>query len=219
MRSRPPAFDAIARPYRWLEYATFGRLLERCRFAQLPHLRDAKSALILGDGDGRFLARLLAINPAIQGDVVDISEAMLTLARGRVSADAAYNFEQADVRTYRPGPDRLYDLIAAHFFLDCLTEEDIRHLIGRLGPHLASRSTWVISEFAIPAGGPGRLAGRMLIRALYLAFRILTGLRVQRLPAYASLLEQSGFVLQDVEVFLGGILRSERWVRDITSKS
>ena len=63
-----PDFNRIARPYRWLEYLSFGPLLERCRFHRLPQMVDAKRALVLGDGDGRFLARLLRKNPQIQAD-------------------------------------------------------------------------------------------------------------------------------------------------------
>ena len=48
--SRTLNFDRLARPYRWLEYATFGRTLERCRFHFLPALTSARRALVLGDG-------------------------------------------------------------------------------------------------------------------------------------------------------------------------
>ena len=208
-----PDFDAIARFYRWLEYCTFGRLLERCRFAQLARLRVAKSALILGDGDGRFLAELIRTNPSLQADVVDISEAMLTLAKARIPDQARVNFQQADIRTFQPPPGRSYDLVVTHFFLDCLTAEDIMQLIGRLNLSLSSHSTWIVSEFAISSTGPGRPIGRVLIRALYLGFRLLTGLEVQRLPDYASILRQAGFICEHSDVFLGGILRSERWCR------
>ena len=66
-------FDRIARPYRWLEYLSLGRALERCRFHFLPRLRDCRRALVLGDGDGRFTAKLLDANPSVQVDAVDIS--------------------------------------------------------------------------------------------------------------------------------------------------
>jgi SAM-dependent methyltransferase len=206
-------FDRIARLYRWLEYCTFGRLLERCRFAQLARLGEAKFALILGDGDGRFLAELVRINPKLQADVVDVSEAMLTLARARVSHAAGLNFQRVDIRSFQPPPGRNYDLVVTHFFLDCLTEQDISQLADRLNLSLSSHATWIVSEFAIPARGSVRFPARLLIRILYLAFRFLTGLRVQRLPEYAPRLEQAGFLCEHVEVFLGGILRSERWCR------
>lgn len=213
-KASQPNFNGIARLYRWLEYCTFGGLLERCRFAPLPCLQEAKSALILGDGDGRFLAALARINPSLQAEVVDISEAMLALARARVPLAAAWRFEQADIRTWQPPPGRSYDLVVTHFFLDCLTERDITGLIHRLNLSLSSDSIWVISEFAIPARSFRRPIGRLIVRGLYLAFRLVTGLRVQRLPDYQPIFEQAGFARENVETFLGGILRSERWRRN-----
>ena len=57
-------FDRLARSYRTLELLAFGRDLERARFAWLPALADRKSILVLGEGDGRCLARLAALAPA-----------------------------------------------------------------------------------------------------------------------------------------------------------
>ncbi len=71
MPTSPSNFDRIARPYRWLEYLSFGPMLERCRFYRIPQLTAARRALVLGDGDGRFLARLLTCNPEVQVDAVD----------------------------------------------------------------------------------------------------------------------------------------------------
>src|SRR5271155_3486869 len=126
MRPTPtrPAFDRIARPYRWLEYLSFGPLLERCRFYRLPQLADARRALVLGDGDGRFLARLLQANPHIEVDVVDLSQTMVQLLLGRVAKTGGLNrfsIYCVDARefvdfvfdgTYK---DVTYDLVVTHF--------------------------------------------------------------------------------------------------------
>src|ERR1022692_1155772 len=82
--SKPAAsFDRVARPYRWMEFLTFGRSLERCRNHFLSQLAGRRGALVLGDGDGRFLARLLATNPSLYADAVDTSAAMLQLLEHR----------------------------------------------------------------------------------------------------------------------------------------
>ena len=59
----PANFDRLARIYRWMELVTFGPLLGRCRYRFLEQLCNCRTALLLGDGDGRFAARLLAANP------------------------------------------------------------------------------------------------------------------------------------------------------------
>ena len=70
-------FDPIARPYRWLEYLSFGRELERRRFRYLPEVKSARRALVLGDGDGRFLAALVRQGGEVSVDYVDLSARML----------------------------------------------------------------------------------------------------------------------------------------------
>ena len=67
MTGDAPDFDHIARAYRWLEYISLGPLLSRTRNCYLELLQDRTRALILGDGDGRFTARLLAQSPPDHG--------------------------------------------------------------------------------------------------------------------------------------------------------
>ena len=211
--NRFPNFDRLAGVYRWMEMATFGRSLWRCRCRFLDELRNCRTALVLGDGDGRFTARLLNENPHVRVEAIDTSEAMLRallrnagIHRHRISA------HHADARQYEPGPSH-YDLVISHFFLDCLTTEEVAALAERLRPCTSDQTRWVVSEFAIPTGWFGRLVGQPLITSLYLAFRLLTGLRVGRLPQHRRVLSCAGFALEQEFPSLGGLLMSEMWVR------
>ncbi|MGA8111382.1 MAG: methyltransferase domain-containing protein [Acidobacteriaceae bacterium] len=213
-----PQFDRVARLYRWMEYVSFGPWLERCRFAPLaalvPPRGSARKALVLGDGDGRFLARLLAAGPALHAEAVDGSPAMLRLLRDRARRSGTEDRVTticADARTFTP-PGNGYDLVVTHFFLDCLSAEDTAALLDRIRPHLAPGALWLVSEFEVPAGSPVRAAfARSLITALYAAFRILTGLRVRQMPPWRALLTEAGFTPQASQTLLGGLLVSELW--------
>src|SRR5215467_13731897 len=108
--------DGIARWYRWLEYAGFGRALERRREAFVREVADARRVLVLGDGDGRGLAALLRANPRATVDSIDLSAGMLRLARRRIG-DGQVALHHADART-APLRESEYDLIVTHFFLD-----------------------------------------------------------------------------------------------------
>jgi len=206
-------FDHLARPYRWLEYLTFGPLLARCRFHRIPELGHVRRALVLGDGDGRFLARLLATNPELQADVVDQSPAMLRLLQARAEAVGAAHrirIHEADALGFRPAETAVYDLVITHFFLDCFTTEQVCGLARNLRPHLAPGALWIVSEFAIPRGAAA-LPAWMIVRSLYFAFRMLTGLRTRALPRHDVALTQTGLRLQGRHCFLLGLLVSERW--------
>jgi ubiquinone/menaquinone biosynthesis C-methylase UbiE len=216
-----PNFDLVARPYRWLEYLTLGPLLQRCRLHYLPTLLHQKKALILGDGDGRFLSQLLAANPHLHSDAVDTSATMLQLLRTRCEAAAPnatirLTTHHTDALTFsNPSPER-YDLVVTHFFLDCLTQSDLEALIARTAPTLTPRALWLIADFRIPTG-PMRLPAKLLTRSLYLVFRILTGLRTRRLPDHATPLTRAGLTRISHHHRLAGLLTTELWQLDESS--
>jgi cyclopropane fatty-acyl-phospholipid synthase-like methyltransferase len=210
-----PDFDLLAKAYRWLEYASFGRMLERCRLHFLPTCVTVRRALVLGDGDGRFTRRLLQSNPLVEIDAVDASVRMLQQLHQRAIAANSGAVErvrtiQTDIRSFTPDQHG-YDLVVSHFFLDCLTQKEVDGLADRLHNSLAPNARWLISDFAIPERGWRRFAARLLIRALYFAFFLLTKLRIRQLPNYASALEENRFVRLDQKKLLGGLLITELW--------
>jgi ubiquinone/menaquinone biosynthesis C-methylase UbiE len=207
-------FDPIARPYRWLEYMTFGPSLERCRSAQLVRLAGAQHALFFGDGDGRFLARLLAANTTLSADVVDSSRSMLGILDRRIQrsgpqARRRISLHHADALHWNPSGS--YDLVVSHFFLDCFFPHQLEQLFDRVLPHLRPGAQWVISEFAIPRNPFAAYLAGGLIGLLYRAFGLLTGLPVRTLPDYAALLLGRGFVLIRDRRYLAGLLCSQLW--------
>ncbi len=211
---RAPRFDRIARPYRLMEYLSFGPMLESCRFHWVPHLARSRRALVFGDGDGRFLAKLLSANLDLQAEAVDASSAMLHLLMKRISCLSALHRITAicaDARLFLPSGTR-YDLVVTHFFLDCLTGPEADALITRVRARLAPGARWLVSEFQIPVSGRFRAwLARGIISALYAAFRLLTGLSVRKLPPWADLLARHGFRRRASHSSLGGLLVSELW--------
>jgi SAM-dependent methyltransferase len=213
MSSTDPNFNLIARPYRWLEYLTLGTALENCRNHYLPQLHNRDHALVLGDGDGRFLAELLKQNQHLRADAVDISATMLELLSKRCEAATPNTANR--LRTHHANALTLplegpYDLVVTHFFLDCLTQPDLNALITRIVPTLIPGSLWLVSDFRIPPELM-RLPARLLVRTLYLAFHVLTGLHTTRLPDHVTPLTQAGFTRISAQHRLAGLLTTELW--------
>jgi hypothetical protein len=207
----PPNFNRLARLYRWLELVSFGPWLMRCRCAFLDECCSARRGLALGDGDGRFTARLLCENSAIRIDAVDASPAMLNaLVRQAGPHATRVRPHIADLRRWQPPPDP-YDLIFSHFSLDCLTTSEVQSLADTLARAVSPGSLWVVSEFAVPANWFGWLVAQPAVSALYRVFGWLTGLQVRNLPDHATALRQAGFTLQERRYWLGGLLTSELW--------
>jgi hypothetical protein len=210
--AREPNFDRVARLYRWAEYLSLGPMLQLTRTSLLPQLTDRRSAFVLGDGDGRFLARLLTQNPLLQALVIDTSATMLQLLQRRCSfAHDRLSTQQASALTATPPRDT--DLIVTHFFLDCLSQTQVDALTQRLSAQTQPGTLWLLSDFQVPSGAVGPLAW-LYIRALYLAFRLLTGLRVKSLPNPQEPLVHAGFTRIVRQERLFGLIYTEAWIHE-----
>ena len=170
--------DRIASSYRWLEYAAFGLALEKARCDFLLHATAAPRVLILGEGDGRFLARLLRCNRPANVAVVESSGRMIQLARQRVPVceRPRVEFYQIDAAG-GPLPDGPFDLAVSHFFLDVLNCRDAEAVISNVSALLSPGAGWLVSEFQEP---PGRVRGRharLWLHAMYGFFSVTSALR------------------------------------------
>jgi hypothetical protein len=217
--NQPPDFNRLARPYRWMEFFTFGPWLALTRRTFLGRLTQSRRALVLGDGDGRFTASLLRVNPSVRIDAVDASAAMLhALLRRAAPHSHRVQIHLADARAWQPpAVTEPYDLIATHFFLDCLTTQEIQSLATTLRAAISPSALWAVSDFAIPSGWRGRLIARPVVASLYFSFGLLTGLTIRNLPDHAAALRQAGFTLFDRRSRLGGLLIAELWSADSPS--
>lgn len=213
--SGPARFDRLARPYRWMEYFSFGPYLQRCRMFRLKEAVERRRALVYGDGDGRFLAELVKRAPDIEAAAVDSSAAMLRQAARKLQAGSRVRLVHADALASDPAqfPEAPFDLVVSHFFLDCFTEPEIALLLSRVHTAVCDNAIWIVSDFAIPQRAPARQIAALIVRGLYLAFGLLTGLTTRRLPDHGRVMQEAGWLLEDRSRLLLGLLVSERWRR------
>jgi ubiquinone/menaquinone biosynthesis C-methylase UbiE len=212
-----PHFDRLAPAYQALERITFGGLLHWCRTAHLERLRECRRALVLGDGDGRFLADLLRTNPEVEVDSLDVSAGMITLARQRIAtipeAASRVRFVLADART-DPLPATGYDLVVTNFFLDCFRPAELAVVVRRVAEVCSPAAMWVDGDFRLPPKGAGRFAAKFLLAAMYGFFGIATRLQARHLTYPAPLLAE-GFSLREEASRLRGFLSARLWFRDV----
>lgn len=212
-----PNFDRIAPIYRWAEYLSLGPLLQRTRTRLLDQLGNPRHALVLGDGDGRFLEQLLLLYPQCTAVAADISAGMLDKLRRRCLhsvPNAATRLTTLQRSALEIDPLPSTDLVVTHFLLDCFSQPDVDALITRIASQLAPGTLWLVSDFTLPANKILRPFARLYIASLYAAFRLLTGLRVRQLPDPQSALRRNGMRHITRLTLLGGMLYTELWQRE-----
>lgn len=205
------SFDAIAPWYRAIETATFGGVLQRARVALLHDLKPPRRALIVGEGNGRFLAAFAANFPDCDVDCIDASAAMLRLAKSS-AATPRVRFVHADIlRTDLPAG--AYDCVVTNFVLDCFLRDELSRVIATIAASAAPSAQWIIGEFALPTSPLARWLARPVLALMYTFFRVVAGIAANRLTDHRPLMSAQGFHLTVSRVFLAGFVRAERWQR------
>lgn len=208
MSHSPRNFDRLARWYRALEYLALGHDLERARFALLAHLQDCRHILILGEGDGRCLEKLVALAPNARIDCHDRSEAMLACARKRLRGKPhQVTFHQTDILTDE-FPEQHYDAVITCFFLDCFTPPQASEIIAKVSRSLRSGAHWLWADFALPPQGLARVRAKIWLAMLYRFFRWQTDLSARELPESEAMILDHGFQEVAHTTLQWGLLRS-----------
>jgi SAM-dependent methyltransferase len=213
------SFDAVAPWYRALETIAFGNALHRCRVACLDRIQSPRRALIVGEGNGRFVCELLRAHPHSEIDCVDASGQMLRLARKRVENELPdrvnqIRFLQRDITHWVP-PESQYDLVVTHFLLDCFPEAELAGVINKLASAATTDATWLLADFRLPAGRFSKLRARVWLAAMYQFFRLTARIQARELVDPTSVMQTQGFALARQHLFWSGMLKSELWRRNL----
>ena len=208
-------FDFVAAPYRRLETIVFGDQLQQARLAFLDKIESPHRVLIVGEGNGRFLAEFVRRYPEAAVDCVEGSARMIGLARRAVGTPLV-RFIHADVGAVALVKNS-YDLIVTHFFLDCFSEKTLPSVIERLAHAAMANATWLITDFFYPLHGWRRWRALVLIQFMYFFFRMVAGIEAHYLVDYRPALRVQGFACADEMVSPNGMVRSEVWRRLVLS--
>ncbi len=209
MNSTRPDFDGLARIYRALEWMAFGRDLERARFCLLERLAGCRAILLLGEGDGRCVARLAQAAPQARLHCVEASGRMIARASRRLdpTVRARVTFAHADAFAAELVPGS-HDAVVTLFFLDCFRPDQVERLVAQVHPALTADAPWLWADFSVPPRSWRRWRARLSLWVMYRFFRWQTGLPATSLPPAEAILRRAGFVTAEEQSFQGGFIRS-----------
>jgi SAM-dependent methyltransferase len=213
------SFDAVAPWYRALETIAFGGALQQSRVACLAEIQSPARALIVGEGNGRFLCELLRMHPHLDIDCVDASERMLGLAQERVERELPervdrVHFLKYDITAWAPLENH-YDLVVTHFVLDCFPAAELADVIKNLACSAKPEAAWLLTDFRLPNRGFARLRARLWLAAMYQFFRLTARIPASELIDPTPLLQSEGFTLSRQHLSRGGMMKSELWRRNL----
>ncbi|MEO7167278.1 MAG: class I SAM-dependent methyltransferase [Spartobacteria bacterium] len=208
------SFDRVAPYYRRLETLVFGPQLQRARVEFVRAIASPRRALIVGEGDGRFLAKFTRAHPDTQVDCLEASGRMIELARARLPAGARVQFIHAKIQEKKLAP-AFYDLLVTHFIFDCFQKETLAAVVAHLAKAATPQARWLVADFSEPARGWRRFRARALIAIMYRFFGLAAGIEARSLVDYRPFLQAHNFVLEREACSPNEMIRSELWQHEV----
>jgi SAM-dependent methyltransferase len=197
-----------------MEALLAGNTLQRARTAWLTEIAPPRRALLVGEGNGRFLNAALHALPTTEFLYVDASPVMLEIAQHSLPGQdrSRVVFTCQDLTRWTPPADS-FDLVATHFFLDCfpppLLDRVVSHLSGCANPS----ASWLLSDFVLPPSGLRRWRAQLIHALMYAFFRWITRIPARSLVPPESRLQAQHFVCTHQTEFEWGLIRSTLWQR------
>lgn len=205
-------FDRVAPFYPLLERLTVGGGLEAARRAFLPDILTAKRTLLVGEGNGRFLAECLGARAVGAFTVIDSSPRMLSLLGERVAGVAPttrLDLVCQDVRDWQP-PNVPFDAIVTHFLLDLFRPASQRRVVETLTRAAHPGTLWVNVDYQ-------PRCRTWWFRAVdwmqYRFDRLVSGVEADRHYDPAPVIAQAGWSVAREEPFCGGNVVARMLVR------
>lgn len=199
-----PGFDRVATLYPLLENIAYAKRLKPGREHHLSALRDCRHVLLLGEGNGRFLARLLERNPQANATVVELSPRMIHCARQALGSAQSRVRWHAGSALDAPLPAHAFDAVVTHYFFDLFPPAQQWQILRNTLPALRTGGLWQDTEFI--TGGGNALASCRNRAQLTLSYRflgLLCDFPARALHCPAPLFRQAGLALRDETVLCG----------------
>jgi SAM-dependent methyltransferase len=208
------SFDTLAPHYRWMERVLAGDKLQKCRTAHLQSIDAPQRALLVGEGNGRFLRAFVERFPSTEITCIDASGRMLDVAKAGLNSAARVAYLPSDIFE-TPLQQNHFDLIVTNFFLDCFPPDQLAPVVTKLAAAASSEATWLLADFCEAPGGLKKARSKLILSSMYLFFRFATKLPAHRLINPDELLRNNGFELINRRRFEWDLLHADLWRRAV----
>lgn len=191
-------FDRVASSYDFLAGIVFGRTLMDSQIEYLDKLPEYGKILIIGGGTGKVLEYIN--RPKLEIHFIEKSKNMLSRAKRRNSNIKKIIFIHGDENLI----DKQYDAILTFYFLDVFEKSFLKKVINKLYSSLKDEGLWLVADFQQSSN----VFNLILLKFMYLFFRMTTRLSVNKLYDFEQLLVDQGLVLMDKRIYYRGLIQS-----------
>lgn len=184
----------------------FGTSLDRAQQVHLPRIQPTDKVLIIGGGTGRLLEHLLNQQPNQPVTYVEASSKMLEMTQARLSVRNTDSVVLLHGTHENVTAEAVYDVVITNFFLDLFTDASMQQVADRLNKALKIGGHWIFTDFI--SDRKQTWFQELLIRTMYIFFRVVTGLVTANLPDFEAYFRSANFQVLAHNRFCNGMVVS-----------
>ncbi len=193
-------YDVLAPFYDALGFIVFGKSLYRAQAQFLGDIPPGSRVLVLGGGTGRWLREGTIRRSDCEITYVDSSHAMLKRAHAN-GQGLSVRFVHGTQDFLKGGED--FDVLIAFCFFDLFDTRTLPTVVDSIWRSMKPGASWLIVDFV-----NRKWWHAAMLSTMYLFFRITTGLKNGKLPAWQDALKAKGICEKKSRTFYGGFIES-----------
>ncbi|MFK7899314.1 MAG: class I SAM-dependent methyltransferase [Cyclobacteriaceae bacterium] len=193
-------FNFIAPFYSSLSRIVFGDTLMKAQTHFFTEIPEGAHVLFVGGGNGDVLKYCPS---SWKIDFLEKSPVMLELAKKKV-INHDVQFLQEDFFLFES--NQKYHAVITPFFFDMFSNEQVKKGIERIKTlHLKPKGIWLFTDFV--ENKPNRFK-KILVKTMYLFFRLTAKLEQQQLPDFEQLFNEIKAKQDSKMLFFGNMIKS-----------
>ena len=195
-------FDRVAFCYDFLARLVFGNAIVSAQEYYLREIKDGDHVLILGGGTGWILDSILRESNPGEIWYIDSSPKMIDRSKARTKNPERIHFITGTTDQI-PGHIS-FDVIITNFFLDMFNDDRLPGIISEIVKCASPDGVWLCSDFI----NTGKSSHKILLKMMFLFFRLTADLENNQLPDWESTLIRGGVYKAKEKHFFNGFIRS-----------
>jgi ubiquinone/menaquinone biosynthesis C-methylase UbiE len=197
-------YDNSAWFYDRLSRLVYGKELVNAQVYLLNYVPAGSKILIAGGGTGWILDELSKIHPAgLNITYVEISANMLALSQKRKTGQNEVAFVNNPVENVKLSSD--FDVVITPFLFDNFVDETVDSVFNHLHNLLKPGGLWLNADFQLT----GRWWQNVLLKSMFVFFRLLCGIEASRLPAIEKHFDAAGYNVTNDKTFFGNFITAK----------
>jgi ubiquinone/menaquinone biosynthesis C-methylase UbiE len=185
-------YDPVARYYDFLSWLVFGQTEINAQMELLGYVALGGRMLIVGGGTGWILEKIAAIQPSgLRVTYVESSARMMERSRKRNCGQNSVEFVLLPIEEFVAAAP--YDCILTGFVFDNFSADKARAVVRQLDGMLSEGGYWLFADFYL-SKGKRKLWKAVLLKAMYIAARIICKVEASKLPDMEVIFGESGYM-------------------------